>query len=622
VSKRDCPDYSKVISNPMDLSTIKINITSGKYVETIKESKANENKTIAPAGNVSEEATCNLWDEIILSTLKHIEIMYHNCKLYNTKGTTVSRMCDVQMVHYLQLREKNIEADLTDQVKKSLEEFVLENQERRKKQSILPKASGLPYFVSVASKETFTPSSSEDPIVVRKVNSKLPVATAATRSIIIIEPDTNTIVRYYSTQKLAMKACFQMVDKGYQVGISPLTDYQWRKIMKAANLDASVLMFGYRWLVYEDVLNGQVVFPGFVDRIYRDETLIDGITVQSGKVGLETVKEDCDGVQKLFDPIKADRRNLVLRERSGSRRSSNPNKQKQADLPEPKETHCHAYISQRKLYCKRKIVDGSNYCMIHMKQMMQGNVANGVIFVSEMKGSLPSGRRKYARQAGHKPNSIIVDGKVNSTGALEAGSDLSDENNNDPVICTMLEMPLIQNMCIEYSHGHIDAVAESIFSLTAAINTTSAAVLSTTRTQNSSSSVQAKVPKDSILNGGEVVLPEEELFISESSREMNDFSFEIPEIPSLPPIALPVPICSSEAIIAISLSTQTVMGRWNSVYSASNDVGISSTKLRRIIDEKEPLGDIFYSEASHEHGILAKLREIVERQKSRCTTAI
>ena len=94
MSKRDCPDYSKVISNPMDLSTIKINITSGKYVETIKESKANESRTTAPAGNVSEEATCNLWDEIILSTLKHIEIMYHNCKLYNMMGSEIYKVCE------------------------------------------------------------------------------------------------------------------------------------------------------------------------------------------------------------------------------------------------------------------------------------------------------------------------------------------------------------------------------------------------------------------------------------------------------------------------------------------------------------------------------------------------
>lgn len=691
MTKRECPDYTKVISEPMDLSTIMDNIANGKYVETINENKNNEIKSLTTEVNELEEATCNLWDKVILSALKHIELMYHNCKLYNAEGSAVSRMCDVQRMQYLRVRRANIEAGLTDQIRKSLEEFVLENQERRKKQSMVPKASELPLFISVASKETFTPSESiENSFVIRKVNSKLPVATAVTRSVIIIDPNTNTIVRYYSTQKLAMKACFQMVDRGHQVGIAPLTEYQWRKIMKAANLDASVLMFGYRWLVYEDVLNGQVVFPGFVDKIYRDETLSNGTSVEEEKVGPVVVKEDCNTGIKIssFDSIEAaymdflevfkdtndnitgcteeapdnrvgelqmcdigafesqyiygtrklcdkkwslvsiapsESRNQVLRERSVNWRSSNSWKQKQVDFPKPKENHCHAYISLRKQYCKRKIVDGSNYCMIHMKQMMQGNVANSVIFASEMKGSLPSGRKKYTKQGNSASvisGAIVVDGKVNSKSASVPGSDVSDENNNDPIICSMLEMPLIQNMCFDYSHGHIDAVANSIFTLTGAINTSSIATTSSASTQAQKFSSSIKTTgnlEDSNKNEDEVVLSGDDFWNFESICDINESSFQIP---SLPPMALSVPCLSSEAIIAISLSTQTVMGRWNSVFSASNDVGISSTKLRRIINNKEPMGDIFYSGASHEHGILAKLREIVERKKGSCTAAI
>lgn len=74
VSVREVPDYRQIVKRPMDLGTIKANISKGAY----------NNKF--PHDLKSDSSQCTPLELIILEILKDIELVWHNCLLYNREG--------------------------------------------------------------------------------------------------------------------------------------------------------------------------------------------------------------------------------------------------------------------------------------------------------------------------------------------------------------------------------------------------------------------------------------------------------------------------------------------------------------------------------------------------------
>ena len=71
VSVKEVPDYRKTIKKPMDLGTIKNNIVKGVYVKKLPHLNYNDGTSM---------------ERIALEVLKDIELVWHNCFLYNRDG--------------------------------------------------------------------------------------------------------------------------------------------------------------------------------------------------------------------------------------------------------------------------------------------------------------------------------------------------------------------------------------------------------------------------------------------------------------------------------------------------------------------------------------------------------
>lgn len=505
------PDYKKIIDRPMDLGTIQSNLLGGKYAELAiaasssrKGIKPQEKllKSTIPAPNVTnmtealptsvpkkesstpadkvsvDISTSSLWDTAISLVMKDIEQIWQNCKIYNLDGSAVSRMADVQQLQYRRMRRISIDSDLSSTVIQSVQDVVdAANKNRariRAVSTVLPYAKRLPSYIKVASNEAMTPKPGEP--FVERLSAKPPATKHASKSLIVVDPTTNTIVRHYTTQKMGMLSITKLSDDGFQPGFSPNTEHFIRKIFKASAMDPNLTIFGYRWLIYDDVLARSCIFPGFQDKMEKDEPASNssGAPLSSSKpksstqrkseTGVFVVKEDgasgahlatfesisaayvdwletlqcclvtpkmkledgkkedmvlfqsqylnggahIDGLQWKLLPYSEKSRLCKSTDkltRSNSKQGSSTKKRqgnrKQSEprvIPPATDEHCHAFMLRPKQYCKRKIVNGGNYCLIHMKQMLQGNVANGVKLVSELKGVLPPPRKRSKRQ--------------------------------------------------------------------------------------------------------------------------------------------------------------------------------------------------------------------------------
>uniref|UniRef100_A0A7S2P681 Uncharacterized protein n=1 Tax=Leptocylindrus danicus TaxID=163516 RepID=A0A7S2P681_9STRA len=426
--------------------------------------------------------------------MKDIEQIWQNCKIYNLDGSAVSRMADVQQLQYRRMRRVSIDSDLSSMVIKSVQDFVDAANKNRARISaastILPYAKRLPSYIKVASNDSLTPKPGEP--FIERLSAKPPATKHASKLLIVFDPTTNTIVRHYTTQRMAMMAISKLSDDGFQPGFSPNTDHFIRKIFKAAAMDPNLTIFGYRWLIYDDILSRSCIFPGFQDKVEKEKPAPSSsvnsssskpkssvkrkseagvlIVKKDGASGarLETFesisaayvdwlqtlqsclvtpkmkveegkKEDMvlfqsqflnggahiDGLQWKLIPYSeksklcksSDKLTRSNRKQGSSVKKKQSNKRQAEPLliPPAADDHCHAFMLRQKQYCKRKIVNGGNYCLIHMKQMVQGNVANGVKLVSELKGVLPPPRKKSKKQvadssASAEPGSCLMNG--------------------------------------------------------------------------------------------------------------------------------------------------------------------------------------------------------------------
>ena len=487
----------------MDLGTIRFNLLNGKYVDLVRTRDLED----APTMTGLQKATSLV--------LLDIEQIWQNCYVYNMEGSAVYRMADVQRLQYNRIRRMSFENDLSPEIKSIVKSFIDKAEGKRKQISasstLIPYANRLPNFIKIAKDDVLTPQPGCS--FIERKNTTL---QAASKSVIVIDPDSNTIVRYYSTQRFAMQASSRLLKSGHDPGLSPYTDHFWRKMIRAAALDPTVTVFGYRWLIFDDVLDRMTIFPGFIDKIekpsatkehkninaahanlimkkdtlsgailekflsiqdaYQDwfSTIDSSLSLLDASCSLE--KKDLitfekrflegenhvDGIRWIFENPKVNQKISVEKVGRSSRNISSvqasvekqkireiekkEKKEKQkadfiASIPSPRDDHCHAFIRPGRKYCKRKVVPGGNYCVIHMKQLLQdNNLSASVIAMSEVRGTLPPERKRYGKQAhadnlsGNKVNSIPRMGSIFQSQVQQVQTDSSDINHKSSLM--------------------------------------------------------------------------------------------------------------------------------------------------------------------------------------------
>lgn len=241
------PGYKDTVKNPMDLGTVCTKLTSGGYADIVKNG--------------------GTFDDVLVAVLRDIELVWHNCFLFNFDGSAIYRMAAVQRRRALAIQKKSFDHLLSDKVKSAVSDYVKSCEVMRGQLS-----SALPIDASPTAnaKEKEKALRSRKPKGKHKITVKVAKPTV-NRPIAIFDSATGRIVKIYSSMKSAGHAASSMIELGHRCEWLQTQDMVKTVVNRAAS-DPSVLLFGYRWIWLEDLRAGRVSFhqPSFEGIQVRD----------------------------------------------------------------------------------------------------------------------------------------------------------------------------------------------------------------------------------------------------------------------------------------------------------------------------------------------------------------
>jgi hypothetical protein len=163
---------------------------------------------------------CQHWNYTILSILKDIELIYHNCFVYNVDDTSIYRMGEVQRRKFHYLLKLHVEQDLDPSLLLEFQDYVRNLQDTRGE-------------------------SSQEKRRVHVVNVTALNTGPRPKSVYVVDPSTDQLIVSYSSTVRAFAACTFLKEKcGYNEDIR---NYQWfAKNVKLGS--TSWPLFGYFWL--------------------------------------------------------------------------------------------------------------------------------------------------------------------------------------------------------------------------------------------------------------------------------------------------------------------------------------------------------------------------------------
>jgi Bromodomain len=227
VDYKQIPSYKTIVKKPMDLGTISSNMLKGTYNDDSLE-------------------------DVALAVLKDIDLVWHNCFIFNVEGSAVYRMAQVLDRRALSIRRRSFDHFLSDRVKQELADYVdALNKERNDYRRL-----ELPTFQR---KPSATPAS--------KARHKIAGSCRAYskgRPIGVLDPDTGMLAKIYTTMLSASNAVSFLVNLKKHVCEWEPKDIdsqgKLRKIILQCQEDASVRLYGFRWTFLDDLRNGKISF--------------------------------------------------------------------------------------------------------------------------------------------------------------------------------------------------------------------------------------------------------------------------------------------------------------------------------------------------------------------------
>ena len=218
-------DYLDIVKRPMDLGTIATNLLNGKYRHTPEESL----------------------QSVALRVLQDIDQVWENCYLYNVDGSAVYRMALVQERRAKAVREVSFQHLLSAEMTESL------GYEKSDKDLTASERPAVAIDVSTS----FRPQKSRHKITVSK-------AMHNARPIAVLDPDTRKIVKIYSSIRAASAAIVFLLGLGHKCEWSNMeveTVQKVRRMLKSAHQKPTDTLFGYRWIILDNLRAGGVAFP-------------------------------------------------------------------------------------------------------------------------------------------------------------------------------------------------------------------------------------------------------------------------------------------------------------------------------------------------------------------------
>jgi hypothetical protein len=225
----------------MDLGTIGAKLIKGDYSENYHRNHS--------------------WDDVLVAVLKDIELVWHNCFTFNYEGSSIYRMAEVQRRKYHKIRSRSIDHLLSDEAKQLVDEYASEYENERNK------------MVRVAKDAIVSPTLER-----RASNGRnkitVPFAKGGTnRLVAVLDPETGLLVKIYSSLRATCLAALFLVGLGYPVEFPNLVARNVMSIIRKSPQDPTLLLFGYRWLNMDDLVERKVKFEaqGSPANVYKAE---------------------------------------------------------------------------------------------------------------------------------------------------------------------------------------------------------------------------------------------------------------------------------------------------------------------------------------------------------------
>jgi hypothetical protein len=234
------PSYKKFVKRPMDLGTIMRNIVEGVYA---KYSSAHHL-------DMNGAETALQMDLIILHVLRDMEQIWYNCFIFNRPGSSFYRMGAVMKIRCSVMKRINIDSKLSNFVQLNYQSFV-QNSEADLQNSLshIIEKDWIPL-----SKHTIYNTAGNKGFNGNK--KKKPVG--------IYDPDTKMVVKQYSSINIALSVHDFLVSLNHISGLKSSNHTLLRQCINASPDDPSIKLFGYRWMLMENIRSGSFRIDGDV----------------------------------------------------------------------------------------------------------------------------------------------------------------------------------------------------------------------------------------------------------------------------------------------------------------------------------------------------------------------
>lgn len=217
--------YEAIVKHPMDLGTICSKLTHGDYCDTLKQGKS--------------------YDDVIVAVMNDVELVWHNCFLFNSVDSAVYRMAGVHRRRAASIRRKSFDHLLSISAKAAVQDYA----------SSCERTRGL--------SQNAVPSAEEKVLRAKRPKGKHKIGVKASNNglrkvVAILDPSSSRIVKMFSSIKSALQAVDLLQNLGHQC---EWTAPDGKAIILRSSADPSLLLFGYRWLQLEDLQSKKVKFP-------------------------------------------------------------------------------------------------------------------------------------------------------------------------------------------------------------------------------------------------------------------------------------------------------------------------------------------------------------------------
>lgn len=269
VDCKQIPSYKTIVDKPMDLGTISSNMLKGMYNDD------------------------NL-ENVALAVLKDIELVWHNCFIFNLEGSAVYRMAEVQKRRALSIQKRSFDHHLSEHVREELTNYVNAlNKERANFRRLESPARHLK-----PSSAALSPSR-------HKIAGSSRTNSSKARPIAVLDPATGMIVKIYTTMLSASNAVNFLLNLRKHESEWESKDIdtlgKLRKVIMLCQEDPSVTLYGFRWLFLDDLRNRKISFV----RQSSSRADSDGPTSEMDEESVAGLVEMVDGgISYFFNSIE------------------------------------------------------------------------------------------------------------------------------------------------------------------------------------------------------------------------------------------------------------------------------------------------------------------------------